>query len=66
MLFAGVMRTSERRHGSVGEIYANHRHIIPLKLQNTTEVALPDAENAQILIVVFRGRGRVHKVLSIV
>lgn len=28
MLLAGVIRTSERRHGSDGEMYANQRHMM--------------------------------------
>lgn len=28
MLFAGVIRTSDNRHGSVGEMYANQRHMM--------------------------------------
>jgi hypothetical protein len=35
MLLAGVMRTSERRHGSSGEMYANQRHMVALKKGGT-------------------------------
>ena len=28
MAFAGLMSTSDRRHGSSGEMYANQRHIV--------------------------------------
>ena len=28
MLFAGAIRTSDKRHGSVGEMYANQRHMV--------------------------------------
>lgn len=28
MLFAGVIRTSDSRQGSIGEMYANQRHML--------------------------------------
>ena len=33
ILLAGVMRTSDRRHGSVGEMYANQRHMMVLVVE---------------------------------
>lgn len=30
MLLAGVIRTSDSRHGSVGDMYANQRHILAI------------------------------------
>lgn len=33
ILFAGVIRTSDKRHGSVGEMYANQRHMVAIRVE---------------------------------